>query len=134
MMKAVFVSQWYPPEPAEVPRGIAKALASQGFDVSVLTGVPNYPTGVVADGYRASRASSETIDRLNVKRTPLYPSHDQSAIRRMLNYASWAFSATLLGQRPLRSADVVLVYSSPATNRPARRPRSAAVVDQATSR
>lgn len=113
--RVAFVCQWYPPEPAAVPQGIATALAEQGLDVEVLTGVPNYPTGVVAEGYVAWRPSREVRDGLRVRRTPLYPSHDASAVRRLLNYASWALSAAVLGQRTLRAADVALVYSSPAT-------------------
>lgn len=110
-----FVCQWYPPEPAEVPRGIAMALADSGLDVTVLTGIPNYPTGVVAPGYSAGRGKREIRDGLAVRRTPLYPSHDASALRRLANYASWALSATALGQGVLRSSTVSLVYSSPAT-------------------
>lgn len=110
-----FVCQWYPPEPAEVPRGIATALADAGLEVTVLTGIPNYPTGVVAEGYSARRPAREVRDGLPVRRTPLYPSHDASAMRRLANYASWALSATVLGQGVLRSSAVALVYSSPAT-------------------
>ena len=113
--RVTFVCQWYPPEPAEVPRGIAIALADAGLDVTVLTGIPNYPTGVVADGYAAARSAREVRDGLRVRRTPLYPSHDQSALRRLANYASWAVSAAVLGQGVLRSSSVALVYSSPAT-------------------
>ncbi|MEO5663050.1 MAG: glycosyltransferase family 4 protein [Nocardioides sp.] len=110
-----FVCQWYPPEPASVPQGIAAALAESGLSVRVLTGVPNYPTGVVPDGFAAWRPSREMRDGLRVQRTPLYPSHDASAPRRLLNYASWAVSSAFFGQGLLRSSDVALVYSSPAT-------------------
>lgn len=114
-VKAAFVSQWYPPEPAAIPEGIACAMQDEGLSVEVLTGVPNYPTGVVAAGYSARRRSRETIKGMRVQRTPLYPSHDSNPLRRMANYASWAVSSTVFGQRVLRRADVTLVYSSPAT-------------------
>lgn len=114
-MDVTFMCQWYPPEPVEIPRSIALSLADRGLDVNVLTGVPNYPNGVVAEGYRASRASTEWLDGLRVQRAPLYPSHDSSAVRRVANYVSWAASAAVSGQRRLRKSDAVLVYSSPAT-------------------
>ncbi|WP_297625276.1 glycosyltransferase family 4 protein [Nocardioides sp.] len=98
-----------------MPRGIATALAGTGLDVRVLTGVPNYPTGVVADGYSARRPSREVLDGLPIRRTPLYPSHDASALRRLANYASWAVSGAVFGQGLLRSSSAALVYSSPAT-------------------
>lgn len=109
------VCQWYPPEPTPQPAWIAEGLASLDLDVRVLTGVPNYPTGRVHQGYSAARPIQERIAGVSVNRTPLYPSHDHSAFRRMLNYTSWAVSSTLLGQRLLRWSDAVLVYSSPAT-------------------
>lgn len=109
------VTQWYPPEPAAQPQWIVQALAERGLNVRVLTGVPNYPTGTVLPGYRSWRGGNEVVEGVRVARTPLYPSHDQSALKRMANYASWAFSSALLGQRALRNAEVSLVYSSPAT-------------------
>lgn len=110
-----FVTQWYPPEPADVPESIARALHGCGIQVQVLTGIPNYPTGRVAPGYQASRPVSEARGELRVRRAPLYPSHDSSTLRRMLNYVSWALSSSVFGQGVLRRADVALVYSSPAT-------------------
>jgi len=115
MTNFAFVTQWYPPEPVEIPRNIALSLASYGHNIAVVTGVPNYPTGRVMDGHRALELTTEEIDGLQVRRTPLYPSHDSSALKRMANYASWAVSSALFGQRVLRKADAVLVYSSPAT-------------------
>lgn len=113
--RVLLVSQWYPPEPADIPESIAQALAGQGMGVEVLTGVPNYPSGRVHDGYSAGRRSSETIRNLAVRRTPLYPSHNKRALKRLANYASWAVSSALFGQREIRRSDVALVYSSPAT-------------------
>jgi colanic acid biosynthesis glycosyl transferase WcaI len=113
--RMTFVCQWYPPEPMAVPESIAHSLRDQGLQVDVLTGVPNYPSGVVADGYSASRASTEIRDGIVVRRCPLYASHDTSAVNRLVNYASWALSSSLFGQRTLRGAEVALVYSSPAT-------------------
>jgi colanic acid biosynthesis glycosyl transferase WcaI len=114
-MNVAFVCQWFPPEPAMVPLSIARALQRRVAHLSVLTGIPNYPTGSVVEGYKAYRAGRETIDGLSVRRTPLYPSHDTSALGRVLNYTSWAVSAAALGRRTLAEADVALVYSSPAT-------------------
>lgn len=112
--RVVLVSQWYPPEPVEIPRSIAEALTSQGHHVEILTGIPNYPDGRVEEGYAAWRLSTERRDGLRIRRTPLFPSHDRSALRRMANYLSWAVSSALLGLPALRRAEVALVYSSPA--------------------
>lgn len=113
--RALLVSQWFPPEPAQQPLWIAKAMQSAGFITEVLTGVPNYPTGDVVSGHRATEFVTETIHGITVHRTPLFPSHDASAAGRILNYLSWMTSAASAGLRHFRRADVVLVYSSPAT-------------------
>jgi len=58
---------------------------------------------------------SELLEGMRVVRAPLFPSHDQSSVRRLANYGSFALAASLVGQKRLRSADVAVVYSSPAT-------------------
>lgn len=113
--KVGFISQWFSPEPTVVPDGIAIALQERGFDVRVVTGAPNYPSGVVHDGYDHRRVRRDVEHGLAVLRTPLYPSHDQSAVGRIANYVSWALSSSLAGQRLLRRSDVNVVYGSPIT-------------------
>lgn len=110
-----FISQWFAPEPMTVPVWIAQTLVRSGFDLQVLTGVPNLPTGKVYNGYSAKRFASETINDIAVQRCPLYPSHDGSAIKRIANYLSWALTASAGALVTLRRVQVSLVYSSPAT-------------------
>ncbi|MDO8108513.1 glycosyltransferase family 4 protein [Isoptericola sp. b441] len=113
--RVVLISQWFTPEPVVVPMNIATALRAAGLSVHVITGVPNYPTGVVPPGFSARRYSSERVNGFPVDRCPLYPSHDLSAARRLLNYFSWAASATLRALTRVNAGDTLLVYSSPAT-------------------
>ena len=110
-----YVSQWYHPENVGVACWVAEELERIGWDVTVLTGVPNYPTGVVPDGYDAGRASRETIGGIEVRRTPLYPSHDASSLGRMVNITSWALSSTYYGVKDIKRAGLAVVYSSPVT-------------------
>lgn len=114
-LRVTFVTQWFAPEPVTVPVWMARALRRLGADVRVLTGIPNFPTGRVEPGYRAIRSFREVIDGTTVFRTPLYPSHDSSPVRRIANYLSWAVTSTARGRRAFTGADVALVYSSPAT-------------------
>lgn len=118
-MRIRLVTQWYPPEPAGVPLGIARGLAARGHAVDVLTGFPNYPTGRLAEGYplRPYRldVDGSTDGEVVIHRAPLFPSHDARAARRMANYLSWAASATAVSLARLPRPDVWLTYSSPAT-------------------
>ncbi len=110
-----YVSQVYRPENVGVAIWVAEELERIGWDVTVLTGVPNYPTGIVAEGYRADQASREMIRGIEVRRTPLYPSHDTNPMGRMLNYTSWALSSTYYGLGDIRRAGLAVVHSSPVT-------------------
>lgn len=112
-MKLLFLSQFFQPEPFFKALPFAKALRSKGHEVEALTGFPNYPGGRVYEGYQIKLGQSEVIDEIKIQRVPLYPSHDQNAKKRMLNYISFALSATVLG--PLRTGkpDVIYVYHPP---------------------
>lgn len=110
-----YVTQWFPPEPVAAPVWIAQAMRRQGWEVSVLTGLPNYPDGVVHPGYRKRRTTRDVIDGFEVIRAPLYASHDRSAAKRMANYLTWATCACAVRRSPLAAVDATLVYSSPAT-------------------
>jgi colanic acid biosynthesis glycosyl transferase WcaI len=115
-LRILLLTQFFTPEP-ETSRGIsfAKWLQARGHDVKVLTGFPNYPTGVIYPGYKVRMKQWETIDGVPVLRVPLYPNHDRSAIRRMANYFSFAASATAIGIPMVGDVDVVYVMATPHT-------------------
>jgi colanic acid biosynthesis glycosyl transferase WcaI len=89
----------------------AQVMAAQGHTVEVLTGFPNYPGGKVYPGYHIRPWQREEMEGIRVNRVVLYPSHDQSGLRRMLNYLSFALSCLLLGPWLVGKADVIYVYN-----------------------
>lgn len=116
-MKISFISQWYDPEvgSAAIPGAVVRALQARGHEVEVITGFPNYPSGRLYDGYRVRPYRRELVRGVRVHRVPLYPSHDRSPVRRILNFVSFMVSASTLGSALARRAQVALVYSTPAT-------------------
>lgn len=114
-LRVTLVTEWFPPEDVAVPSWIAHSLREQGLSVGVLTGVPHYPNGRPSAGYRATSWRLESLSGLKVLRVPEFPSHDNSTLRRMATYGSFAFMASVLGSRAVAGGDVSLVYSSPAT-------------------
>ncbi|GAA4749391.1 glycosyltransferase family 4 protein [Nocardioides endophyticus] len=117
-MRLGVLSQWFAPEPGggAVPTVLANGLVDRGHDVQVVTGFPNYPTGRIYPGYRQGLHVRETLrPSLDVRRVPLYASHDQRAARRSLNYLSFAGSAAAIGARDLSDRDAMWVFNSPAT-------------------
>src|SRR5512142_1534789 len=115
MLRLLMLTQFFDPEPT--PRGLsfAQALVDQGFDVEVLTGVPNYPRGDVYPGYKLRAYQRERFGRVTVHRAWLYPDHSRSWTQRATNYLSFGASAAVVGLLKIAAADVVYAYHPPAT-------------------
>ena len=114
-IRVMLLTQWFDPEPTFKGLLFARELVRQGFEVEVVTGFPNYPGGKVYPGYRVKHLQREVIDGVHITRVLLYPNHDQSAIKRVLNYASFAASALLYGLFMAKRADVIYAYHPPLT-------------------
>jgi colanic acid biosynthesis glycosyl transferase WcaI len=114
-MRVLLITQWFNPEPTFKGLAFARELKRLGHEVEVLTGFPNYPGGKIYQGYRVRACQEEIIDGIRILRVALYPSHDNSAIRRVCNYLSFAFSAAVIGAFKVKKPDVIYVYHPPAT-------------------
>src|SRR5437016_14118546 len=99
--------------PAARAAGLAQHWTAAGHDVSVLTGFPNHPTGVVPPEWR-SRLHRLThhvkVGRVDVFRTWLWPLPNRKAHERMRNYASFCLSAAVRGLSIPRP-DVIIATS-----------------------
>ena len=113
--RVLLLTQWFDPEPTFKGLVFARELVRQGFDVEVVTGFPNYPGGQVYAGYKIKLIQRECIDGVQITRLPLYPNHDQSALKRVMNYASFAASALVYGLFMAKRADVMYAYHPPLT-------------------
>ncbi len=114
-MRVMFLTQWFEPEPAFKGVSFVRALSERGYDVEVVTGFPNYPSGAIYPGYRVRLFQREILEGVVVNRIPLYPSHDTSTVGRTLNYLSFFASALIYGLWASRRFNVVYVYHPPIT-------------------
>lgn len=114
-IKVLLLTQWFDPEPTFKGLVFARELVKQGFEVEVLTGFPNYPGGKLYQGYTIKWLQREVITGVNITRVPLYPNHDQSAIKRVLNYTSFAASSLIYGLFAAKRPDVIYAYHPPLT-------------------
>ncbi len=119
-MRILFLSQFYWPEARTAPTNLAtlaEDLQAMGHEVLVITGFPNHPFGRIYEGYRMRFWQWDDVRGVKVLRLPLYPDHSSSAKKRLLNFGSFAISATFLGGLlSLRQAvDVMFVYLPPLT-------------------
>jgi glycosyltransferase involved in cell wall biosynthesis len=113
-MRVLLVSHYFPPEvgaPQARLSELARYWAEAGVDVTVLTGMPNHPTGVLAPGYRRAVLRREERDGYRVVRTWLYATPNEGVLRKTLGHLSFMVSGVLLGARPAGRCDVVVVSS-----------------------
>jgi hypothetical protein len=113
-MRVLVVTHYFPPEtgaPQARLSALAAAWASGGDEVTVLTGMPNHPTGVVHPDYRGARFRRERTDGYRVIRTWLYATPNEGFVRKTLGHLSFTASGLLLGAWAGGRADVVVVSS-----------------------
>lgn len=114
-MRVLIASQYFPPEihgPSARLGAFASGLAARGHEVEVVCEVPSHPGGVVAPGYGGRFAERRRVDGYDVNYVWVRATPSKTALARLGNYASYAFSATLLGASR-RRPDVVFASSPP---------------------
>ena len=115
-MKILYVSQYFPPEmgaPAGRAAELSRLWAEDGHEVTVLTGFPNHPTGVVPPEYRRKfrrLVARENYHDVNVVRTWLLPVPNRKTYERILNYSSFCVSSAITGIL-LHQPEVVIATS-----------------------
>jgi glycosyltransferase involved in cell wall biosynthesis len=115
-MKILIISQYFWPENFPI-NDLARGLRQRGYDITVLTGMPNYPEGRFYAGYRAFPIRRDNYEGIKIVRVPMVPKGSGNAIRMLLYYWSLALVACLLVPVFFRKkADLVFVYQpSPIT-------------------
>jgi glycosyltransferase involved in cell wall biosynthesis len=96
--RILVVSQFFAPEsaaPAARFHDFGRRWVDEGREVTVLTGLPNFPSGVVPQAYRGTVFGSETIDGVRVLRHWLYASPKLGFATKGAGYLSFAATASL---------------------------------------
>ena len=89
-MKILIISQYFYPENLRI-NDLVFSLKNTGHDVEVLTGKPNYPSGVYSKGYSWNNPSFEVINKVPVHRTNLFIRGKGDGLSLVLNYISFVF-------------------------------------------
>lgn len=106
-MKILVVCQYYYPEPFRIT-DICESLVKRGHEVTVMTGLPNYPEGEILHEYRHGNRRKEKLNGVNVIRC-YEIGRGKSKVELFLNYFSYATSATLKALLMKDQYDVILV-------------------------
>lgn len=115
-MRILVVSQYFWPENFRV-NDLVKEWGRRGHQVTVLTGVPNYPEGKVFGGYLERPSDFAQYEGANIFRVPTAP-RGASRLRLLLNYLSFVLGGCIWGPLRLRGVqpDVIFVFEpSPVT-------------------
>ena len=113
-MRIVYLCQYFVPEagaPAARLRDMARSWVQRGHSVTVVTGMPNHPTGVVQPPYVGRLIARESLDGVTVLRNWLYATPNEGLVRKTLSHLSFMVSALVLGNARLGAADVIIASS-----------------------
>jgi colanic acid biosynthesis glycosyl transferase WcaI len=115
-LNILIVSQYFWPENFRI-NDLAQEWVARGHCVTVLTGVPNYPGGVVFEAFSDAPKSFDAYAGARVVRVPML-ARASGGVRLFLNYLSFVLGSCLFGPWRLRGerADVIFVFEpSPVT-------------------
>lgn len=110
-LRVLVVTQYFWPENMRI-NDLVRDLSEKGYQVTVLTGLPNYPEGEIYSNYSSSPLDFMEYGGAKVVRVPLMP-RGKKSISLILNYLSFFVLASTLGTWRLRGAkfDCVFVYA-----------------------
>jgi len=110
-LRILVVSQYFWPENFRI-NDLMRELAKRGHDVTVLTGMPNYPGGKLFDGYVWRKKRHDDFDGIPVFRVPIFLRRQGKGWQLALNYLSFVLFGCLLAPWYFRkhAFDVIFVY------------------------
>ena len=113
-MHILFLTDNFPPEgnaPASRTYEHAREWVKLGHDVTVITCAPNFPEGVLFDGYKNKWYQREVMEGINVVRVKTYITANEGFVKRILDYISFGVMGGIAGLFQTRPD--VIVSTSP---------------------
>lgn len=114
MKKILVICQYFYPEQFRI-NDICIEWVKRGYDVTVLTGIPNYPQGKFYDGYGLFDRRSETWNGIKIIRIPLIP-RGHNSIGLVMNYLSFPISGLFWNIFTDVKADYVFMFETSPMN------------------
>lgn len=114
--KIVFLTQYYPPEtgaPQNRISYIAQGLLDVGYDVQVITAIPNYPLGKKYPGFKHALLRKTIQNGVPVLHCWLFTSAKKKIFLRLINNLSFVLSSAIIGTFHLPKIDLLIVESPP---------------------
>jgi colanic acid biosynthesis glycosyl transferase WcaI len=108
-MHILVVSQYFWPEVFRI-NDLVEGLIERGHQVTVLTGLPNYPDGHVFKEYTANPSHYQTYHGARIIRVPMLP-RGKGSLRLVLNYLSFMIMASLWGPWALKGTKIDAIFT-----------------------
>lgn len=115
-MRILVITQYYWPEEFRI-NDLVTGLQQRGHNLTVLTGLPNYPTGKYFSGYSLASIGEQKQNGIIVIRSPIIPRGKGRGWQLALNYLSFAITASFFGLLYCKEKyDLIFVFEpSPVT-------------------
>lgn len=113
-MRILLISHYFPPEigaPSARLYEMAKEWIKEGHQVTVLTGFPNHPTGVIPENYKGKFSMEEEMDGIRVLRSYVYATPNEGFVKKTIGHISFMFSSFFQSFFKVSNPDVVVVSS-----------------------
>jgi glycosyltransferase involved in cell wall biosynthesis len=114
-MNVLIITQYFYPENFRI-NDICLGLKERGYNITVLTGKPNYPVGKYFDGYSWFAKNFEIWEGIKIYRSNLFLRGNGNSINLFLNYFSFAIFSIFKLYSIKSSFDKIFIFApSPVT-------------------
>jgi glycosyltransferase involved in cell wall biosynthesis len=114
-MRILIVTQYFWPENFKI-NSLANELKIRGHKIVVLTGLPNYPSGKIMEGYSLWKNNNEIWNEIQIYRSKIIPRYSGGGVNLFLNYISFVFFSSIKLFSINTKIDLIFVYQpSPVT-------------------
>ncbi len=117
-MRIRFITLYFSPEVGAAQRRISeltRRLAELGHEVTVLTGFPNYPSGVKPERYRNKLIMKEQSEGCTIIRVPHFIAPNKGFLKRIMIHLTFSFSASVYSLF-MKKDDIIYLESPPLFN------------------
>ena len=114
--RLVLLTKYFPPEMGAPQSRLYETvigLQKRGWEILIITAMPNYPTGRVFDGYRGLFSMKDEKDGIDVRRYALYASHSKKSFPRIVSMLSFGFTAMFSLARVRTFKPAYIITESP---------------------
>lgn len=110
-MRVLLISHWYKPVKSPVKRMVRIAdFLAQKNDVTVLTSLPSYPTGILPKEYQGKLFTQEKDNNVDIVRVWDFPTPNKGFVKRTINHLVFVLSSCI-AIFCLEPFDIVIVSS-----------------------